>query len=495
MLGMPGMSAIDRAFFLLETEQRPMNVGLLVVLAPPRTSRRGRPSDGLVRRMLRCPVGPPFNCRLAPGAWPELVTAPKVDPAEQLFRHELPAGSNLDALFARICEIHSRRLDRARPLWEMHVFDGLARGRVALYFKSHHGLLDGLGFLKVIRDSVSREPGQGSPQAIWRGMPDTSSDTPRPPAVPLAGWLPVGFDLLRAGFETGRTVIDLTRLLWHLGRRDLGLGRGMSTPFVSTPDMLKAPPSPNRVLGHCALPLARVKAVARAGNAKVNDIVLATLDLALSRYLDGLGLHADRPLVADVPVALHDSIGAGNRITILQVPMGRPGGSPAQRLADIVRETRVLKEEVRTLSSAALYLYSICEHAIASAIETLNLGELPMLANAVISNPAGLEGTVYFNGVAIELALPVSVVAHHQVLNITVSNYGENLDVTLIALREAIPDVQVLADLTIAALHDLEQSLSRKPRSSRWQKRTASRRPATRSHHRPDSRANQPTLH
>lgn len=459
---MPRMSPMDRAFFLLETEQRPMNVGLLFVVAPGRRAARGRrPSDELVRRMLRCPVGPPFNYVLAPGPWPTLVERDDVDPAEQLYRHDLPTGSDLQGLFARICTLHPRRLDRARPLWEMHVFDGLADGRVAFYFKSHHGLLDGLGYLKVIEGSVSRKPGGSAPQAIWRGLPDTSRGTSAAPAASHLPALPDPSELLRTGLTAARTAADLGRLVWHLGRRDLGLGRGMSTPFFSTPDVLKAPPSPNRVMGHCALPLARVRAIARAGDAKVNDVLLATLDVALSGYLQQRGVQATRPLVADMPVALHDDGGAGNRITILQVPMGRPGGSPAQRLADVVRETRTVKEEIRSLAPGALFLYSILEHAAASAIETLNLGELPMLANAVISNPAGLDRKVYFNGFPVETALPVSVVAHHQVLNITVSNYAGVLNVTFIALREALPDVQQLADLTSRALLDLNRDVLR----------------------------------
>ena len=195
--------------------------------------------------------------------------------------------------------------------------------------------------------------------------------------------------------------------------------------------------------------------------------MLATIDIALNRYLESRGQRATRPLVADMPVALHDEAGVGNRITILQVPMGRPGGTPAQRLADVVRETRMVKDEVRSLSPDALFFYSIAQHAVASAIETLNLGELPMLANTVISNPAGLDGTVYFNGLPVELALPVSVVAHHQVLNITVSNYGDDLNVTFIALREAVPDVQRLADATARALVELQRSVSGKSRGRR----------------------------
>ena len=142
--------------------------------------------------------------------------------------------------------------------------------------------------------------------------------------------------------------------------------------------------------------------------------------------------------------------------------MGRPGGTPAERLADIVAETRLVKEEVKSIGADALFMYSIFEHAVASAIESLNLGDLPMLANAVISNPAGLEGKVYFNGLPVELALPVSVVAHHQVLNITISNYDDELHVTFIALREAVPDVQRLADATMRALVELQHSLTQR---------------------------------
>lgn len=453
---MASMSAMDRAFFLLETEQRPMNVGVLMVVAGHKPAR-GLPADALVRRMLRCAVGAPFNQRLAPSpvaGWPTLVEDDSIDPAQQVFRHLLPKGSTVQALFDRVCQIHSHRLDRSRPLWEMHVFDGLANDRIGLYFKSHHGLIDGIGFIRIVLNTVSHAAGSRKPQALWQGLPT-------PPKGRAAGGAPTArpFKLVRAGWQAARTARDLARLAWHLGRRDLGLGHGMATPFMATPDVLKAPPSPNRVLGHCSLPLAQVRSIARQADAKVNDVLLATLDVALNHYLAERGLQVHRPLVADMPVALHDGDGAGNRITILQVPLGHPGATPAQRLADIVAETREVKAEVRTISADALFMYSIVEHAVASAIESLNLGELPMLANAVISNPAGLEGKVYCNGLPVEMALPVSVVAHHQVLNITISNYAGELHVTFIALREAVPDVQRLADATQRALRELGQSL------------------------------------
>jgi WS/DGAT/MGAT family acyltransferase len=455
---MARMTAMDRAFFLLETEQRPMNMGALVILRGPKPGRRVRASDDLVRRMLRCPVGAPFNQRLSSTAvagWPTLVLDEHIDPSEQVFRHALPAGSALPALLDRVCALHSRRLDRCRPLWEMHVFDGLTDGRIGLYFKTHHGLIDGIGFIRVVQNVVSHSARSRQPQAIWQGLPRAEG--------PASGHVDDAGGLLQASLAAGRTAGDLARLVWHLGRRDLGLGRGMTTPFVATPDVLKAPPSPNRVMAHCSLPLARVRAVARRADAKINDVLLATLDVALNHYLDEHGLHARRPLVADMPVALHEGDGAGNRITILQVPMGHPGATPAERLAEIVAETRLVKEEVRSIDAGALFMYSIVAHAVASAIESLNLGDLPMLANAVISNPAGLSEVVYFNDLPVELALPVSVVAHHQVLNVTISNYADDLHVTFIALKEAVPDVQRLADATMRALVELQRSVSKRP--------------------------------
>ena len=124
----------------------------------------------------------------------------------------------------------------------------------------------------------------------------------------------------------------MARLAWHQGLRGLGIGSGLAAPFVNTPNVLKAPPSANRVLAHCALSLATARQVAKRGGAKVNDVMLAAIDMAMSRYLEERGSPPDAPLVADMPVALQDHGGAGNRITILQVPMGLPGSKPAERL-------------------------------------------------------------------------------------------------------------------------------------------------------------------
>jgi hypothetical protein len=97
----------------------------------------------------------------------------------------------------------------------------------------------------------------------------------------------------------------------------------------------------------------------------------------------------------------------------------------------------------------------------------------------VISNPAGFQKRLYFNGAEVELALPISVVAHHQVLNITITTYVDDLHVTFIALKEAIPDLQRLADYTVDAAAELEADLARiERRVARSRARNAPARPA-----------------
>ena len=457
---MPALSSVDQAFLQLETAQRPMNVGALIVLKPA-PGQRGRFAEQLIARMLECPVGPPFNYRLKPGFVRPLLALEEddtIDPRTQLHGHSLGRGADLDRLFARVCRIHTQLLPRDAPLWQTHVFSGLPGGRVALYFKTHHGLIDGIGFLRIVTGIVGESAAERTPHAFWEGMRAAR------PAGSDAGPAQAAGSLLQSLDEARRTANDLVRLGWHQALRSLGLGHGLAPAFVGTPDVLKTPPSPNRVLAHCAVPLAEARRIAARADAKVNDVMLAAIDVAMSRYLEERGTPPDRPLVVDVPVALHDHGGTGNRITILQAPMGRPGAKPAERLAQIVQETREMKREVRTLSGDSLMLYSVLEHSLASTIESLGLGELPMLANVVISNPAGLERRVYFNGAEVELALPVSVVAHHQVLNVTITTYVDELHVTFIALREALPDLSRLAGYTAEAIGQLAAGSKRRPR-------------------------------
>src|SRR5262245_57088368 len=132
---MPALSVIDLAMFLLETAERPFNIGPLVILTPPQDFK-GNFADRLAERMLRRPIGAPFNYRLEMlrAGPPRLVVDQSASAANHVQRLTLRAAS-MTELFAAVCKIHQKRLDRTRPLWEMVVIDGLADGKVAIYAK------------------------------------------------------------------------------------------------------------------------------------------------------------------------------------------------------------------------------------------------------------------------------------------------------------------------------------------------------------------------
>ena len=461
---MPKLSAVDLAFFLLETDARPMNVGSLTVLVPPAGTQRTF-ADRIVKAMLKRPVGPPFSHRLKRGPLaivPQLEVDKSIAPAAQVHRVHLGRGADLKTLFEKVCELHVQRLPRDEPLWQMYVIEGLKRGRVAMYFKTHHAIIDGTGFMKAYTAISTPSARQRQVRAIWEGIPGATEARRKDKALgrTLA-------DVLAEVRGAANTTQDFARLVLQEALRSAGLGRGLALPFMSTPAAFKAPPSSGRTLGHCALPLVRLQRLGHAHDATVNDMLLTVLDIAMRRYLRARGQAPDRPLVADMPVALSHAGNPGNQITILQVPLGGPALRPADRLAAIVRETRAVKEQVHAVSAESLEAYTILVHAAASAIESLHLGQLPMLANAVVSNVYGLTERRYFMGAAIELALPVSVVAHHQTLNITAGTYVDKLHVTFIAVREALPDVQKLADATVGAFAELEADLSRRMKRRR----------------------------
>jgi diacylglycerol O-acyltransferase / wax synthase len=322
------LSLIDLAFFVLETAERPMNVGPLIVLNPP-ARRAARPfADVLYERMMRRPVGSPFNLKLGALSMmslPALVPDAAFDLDHHVHRITLTAPGTTDALFAKICELHPRLLDRSRPLWDFYVIDGLEGGRVALYARMHHGVVDGAGFVKIILRWLSASPKDRVVRAMWEGVEGAAERRQQTSLARGVG------KLLRSSAGAARTALSFYQLLWQQAMNTFGAGTGVPLPFVTTPSVLKAAPSAHRSFAHCTLPLGEVKALGKTRDATVNDMLLTVLDMALIRYLERTGAAPAKPLVADMPVALGAGGSGGNRIAMVQIPLGAPNRAIGRR--------------------------------------------------------------------------------------------------------------------------------------------------------------------
>jgi hypothetical protein len=211
------------------------------------------------------------------------------------------------------------------------------------------------------------------------------------------------------------------------------------------------------------LPLAQMKAFGMEHGASVNDVLLTTLDMAMNRYLDEHGRSAtDPPLVADMPVALAKGESGGNAIAVLQFPLGAAKATPLQRLAQICARTAEVKQYVKRTDSAALITYTAAVHAVPALLELLGIERAPVLANMVISNPFGLPERRYLAGAELELALPISVLAPGQSLNITAATYDKGLQIAFLGIAAELPDIRRMADYTVDALAQLVTGITRR---------------------------------
>src|SRR3954453_20058202 len=77
---------------------------------------------------------------------------------EHHVRHSaLPAPGRVRELLELCGRLHSTRLAWERPLWEAHVIEGLRDGRVALYTKTHHALVDGISAMRLLQSVLSTD--------------------------------------------------------------------------------------------------------------------------------------------------------------------------------------------------------------------------------------------------------------------------------------------------------------------------------------------------
>jgi diacylglycerol O-acyltransferase len=450
---MPRLSAIDLAMFALETDARPFNIGPLIVLTPPRRVR-GDFAGRLLERMLEHPAGPPFSYRLRmPAAGiAALEEDPGLDLANHVHRRKLPAPGTLAQLFRMVCRIHETRLDRSRPLWELYVIDGLENGKVALYGKVHHGIIDGRTFVKAMSHWLATSPRTRTVHAFWEGLP-RSPRPERPPADPAER---IGSAARRAS-ELAVSALGLGRMLGTQALNTLGMSEGDPLPMTTVPDAFHGEVTAARSFAYCVLPLAEVKAFGKAHGASVNDVLLTVLDMAMVRLLRKDGKRPAVPLVADMPLALTGAHG-GNQIAVLQLPLGAPDATPAERLAAICAQSRRLKDLLQRESAESVMLYTTLVHAIPAVAERLGVKRALNVSNVIVSNPFGLAEPRFLMGAEVSLALPVSVIAAGQMLNITAVTLADRLQIGFLAMPRAVPRVDRLAAYTVDAFAVLQRA-------------------------------------
>jgi len=461
---MQRLSGLDAMFLYLETPSSHMHVTGVYVLEP---GARGLSFDS-VREMIvsRVPLGAPFRRRLVEVPFklhhPVWIEDPDFDLDYHVRRACLPAPGGMEELAGFVAQVGGLPLDRARPLWEMYVVEGLEGGRFAIVGKMHHAAIDGVSGAEIMATLLDLEPDP---------PPRTIVDAWRPEALPTDADLLALAMTARVGHPV--RLVKTARRFFEtaLGVSDLNRASGVApppSPFSAPKTVFNASLTPHRRVAFAALPLDDFKAVKNHFSCTVNDVVLAVCAGALRRYLLDQAELPDEPLVAMVPMSVRtdDEIGShGNRVSAMLTSLATNLADPAERLATVAEGMRRAKEQERLIGAATLtdwteFTFPALIGRAARLTSSMRVFDrLRPVFNVTVSNVPGPPFPLFLAGARLVGMYPLGPVTDGVGLNMTVMSYCGIVYFGLNACRETVPAIaempkmieESLAELLVAA--------------------------------------------
>jgi diacylglycerol O-acyltransferase / wax synthase len=455
---------LDAAWLALESRDTPMHVGGLFEFTRP----KGAPADYLKQEFERMrerrTIPPPWNLKLVEvpllggGRLPFMRETRDVDLDYHIRHSALPHPGGQRELGILVSRLHSHQLDLHRPLWEVHLIEGLEGNRFAMYSKIHHSLIDGVSGMRLIMRALSTDPDERGMASFWTvgagDRPHHDDDGHGGPLGALGRPLNVLRDGVTAAAGLSRAALDLA-----VAAVD---DRALQAPYRAPSSVLGGRLGGQRRFATQQYELARIKRLARAAGCTLNDIVLYLCGTALRRYLSEHAQVPDRPLTAGIPVNLReaDDQSMGTAIGIMIAELGTNVANPRERLQAIARSTAEAKRHLSELPREARTSYTLLVNGpyIAGLVAGL-AGHAPIPFSLGISNVPGPTEPLYFNGSRLDALSPLSLLMHGNALNITCVSYAGTLNFGLTGARDTLPHLQRLAIYMGEALEEIESVL------------------------------------
>jgi diacylglycerol O-acyltransferase len=479
----------DMAFLVTESASTPMHNATLEVFSPPVGDRAGFDYDTLVGLIAdRIAFVPRYRQRLGmvPGrlASPVWVDDDDFDLTYHVRRSALPRPGSIEQLRELTARIVSRQLDRNRPLWEVYLIEGLdgagtrgegSVGRFAILTKSHQVLVDGVSTVdlgQVILD-VEPEPG-ATVHDDWRPQ------TPPSPTRILADAIADTLRHPRTAVATARDNAESTlRSAGSAGMRALDMVGALSSRRAAPDSPLSTSLSEQRRFATVKTRLEDYRRVRRRHGGTVNDVILATVTGALRAWLmtRAESVHGSRTFRAMVPMSVIDndleptSLGSQVAGHLLNLPIGE--SSPVVRLHQVSYALKAHKETGRAVAADRLAgvagFAPTTFHALGARVAA---AQTRRGFHLVITNVPGPQFPLYAAGAQMLESYPVPPLLPGHALSIGVTSYDGHVYFGLNGDRDAVPDLDVLAQCLVEALEELVDSASdSRPRAPRGRKK------------------------
>jgi len=453
----------DAGFLLAEKRETPMHVGGVNLFTLPRGADEHEfltDLAGVLRNAseFRKPFGEYMKLTPLGLFWEKDA---KIDLDYHVRHSALPKPGRYRELFALVSRLHSALLDRNRPLWETHLIEGLQNRQFAMYTKVHHAAIDGVGAMQLAASGFSLEPSERvdfSPfsLAAFERLKTLQRAGRRDALRPEAGEIRNVLQVLREVFDSG---VNLGTAMTRFSSAFIGRGGNLAVPWHNVPrTSINTRVTGARRFVAQSWDFQRVRAVCRALDGTLNDIVLAMCSGALRRYLLSRRELPAHSLKAMAPISTREEgdLESANAVAFITADLATNTADPQRRLRQIQASMHAGKSLFHDLSPRESALFTQLTQLPAILTSVLGLAARYPAFSTVISNVPGPRQPLYWNGARLDGMYPASIVFDGFAMNITLVSYHDSLDFGIIACRRSLPQIQRIIDHLEEALQELE---------------------------------------
>jgi len=476
---MQQLSPMDAMFLYVENERVNNHVGAFYIYDQS-TAPGGIVTFKRILKTLEAKLHlvPRYRQRIVsvPGNFdhPYWVDDPRFDIEYHVRHYALPKPGDWRQLCIMVSRLFDRPLDHARPLWALHVIEGLDHvegfppGAFAVVNQMHHAMIDGVSGTAMAMSLHDTEPDAepGDP------VPWEPEREPLPLELVSRAYMNnmvKPFGLMNA---MGDAMPAAARLAAAMKEEDMhlpmGLGEVPKTRFNGST-------SGHRVVDGVSFSLADLKAIKKAvDGATINDVVLAICGGALREYLIGKDELPDVPLVTLSPISVRSDKGGGkaladaggNEVSGMLVALATDIAEPIERLEAVHQNTLNSKELTNAVGAKVLTdmtrnVPAITLGLAARLSTTLGFAtQANSMVNCVITNVPGPQQPVYFCGARMVNQFSLGTVQDGMCLFHAIFSYDGKLTVTVMSDRAVMPDPDVYRHCLQRSFDDLLAAVS-----------------------------------
>jgi diacylglycerol O-acyltransferase len=455
------LSSVDAAFLYLERKEIPLHIAAVCVFdgevpfAPFVRSIRSRLLA--LPRYRQVVVDPPFH--LGYPAWQD---DPDFNIRRHIFHRRLPAPGTREELERLAGEILSDVMDRRKPLWDIHVVDGLEGGQGAVITRIHHALADGIAGASLMKTMLDAQaPVQRAPR---RRRANGAAAKEPSIADALAGALRSSLESMIAAEAV---LLDLTRTLLDEKTRDALQEIVKLLPELAESSqrlLFNRPCTGERRFCWTEIDFHEAQAIREAAGGTLNDVVLTVVTRAVSRYLREHGENVNgRFLRVVCPVNSRQDRGEslGNQISFLPVALPLDVQGPTAMLRAVAERTNVMK------NARAAHLVALLGAWLGAApppLQALFWGAIPQaplpmsLLHMICTNVPGSATPLYACGRKMIASYPHVPTGYELGVNCAFQSYDGKLFCGLTADANVVPDVGRLRDLIHRSFAELRHA-------------------------------------